>query len=62
VVERLSAAGVRKLHQGCLLLILRLCEEVEIRVRTHKRRLSGGVIEVTFVVVVRTVLQNCADV
>jgi hypothetical protein len=30
--------------QGGLLLILRLCEEVEIRVRTHKRRLGGGVI------------------
>jgi hypothetical protein len=44
VVEQLSVAGVRKLLQGCLLLVLRLREEVEIHVRTCKRRLGSGVI------------------
>jgi hypothetical protein len=44
MVKRLLAAGVRKLLQGCLLLVLRLHEEVEIHVRMRKRRLGGGVI------------------
>lgn len=61
-VERLSPACARQVGQGCLILVLRLRESIEIRIGTRKGRLGGRVYQVTFVVVVRTVLKNCADV
>ena len=59
----MTVAGLCKASwSGVSILILRLCESIEIHIGTRKGRLGGRVYQVTFVVVVRTVLKNCADV